>query len=218
MGITTRNFGPDRSFDGVDLTGPYSFQSEIYITKYSATGFDFTTTRSGNVYTGSYIGSLDYLSFTTLPKTLEDLLLSNANSPFSSYVIFKNGVLESTASSSSPLSLSSWIYSNADLKNLTIFNSGDDVFYSSTNNQLSDSTDLAYGYGGNDVYHANHNKLASDDVFYGGTDVDLAVLSGQSSHYTIGAGLVWDGINNTPNNLTGFTIKDNTNVLAPIEN
>ena len=191
-------------------------QAQINITNYSATEIDFSVTLKGVVTTAIVIGSFDFSSFTTPPKTLADLVSSNASLLLSSSTTYANGELDTITASSSPLSLSAWVYSDTSLANLNSFYSGNDAFYSSTNNKVTDYSDDVYGYAGNDTYYDNHNVLTYNDSYYGGAGLDKAVLPGKYTNYTITAGSVWDNINKNTN-LSGFTITDNTKTYNTLQ-
>ena len=202
---------------GVDDDGSISLiQAQTNITNYSATEIVFSVTQKGVVSTAIATGSFDFSSFTTPPKTLADLVSSNASLLLSSSTTYANGELDTITASTSPLGLSFWIYSDTSLANLNSLYSGNDAFYSSTNNTTSANSDNVYGYAGNDTYYDNHLLTTYHDTFYGGTGLDTAVLPGKYTNYTIKAGSVWDNINKN-NDLTGFTITDNTKAYNTLQ-
>lgn len=208
MSITIKAFDNYDVHTDVNDESVSLIQAQINITNYSATEIDFSMTLKV-VTTAIATGSFDFSLFTTPPKTLADLVSSNASLLFSSLTEYENGVLERITASTSPLGVSAWVYSDTSLANLNSLYSGNDAFYSSTNNKVTDYSDDVYGYAGNDTYYDNHNVLTYNDYYYGGIGLDTAVLLGKYTNYKITAGPVWDKINKN-NGLTGFTITDNT--------
>ena len=115
MSITIKASNQGNIYTAVSSQSMLSQQSQIIVTNYSSTEIDFSLTKSGIEITAIVKGSFDFSSFTTPPKTLADLLSSNANLLASSQTVYKGGVLTETTSSSSPMSLSAWIYSDSSL-------------------------------------------------------------------------------------------------------
>ena len=217
MSITIKAYNQDNIYTAVSSQSMLSQQFQIIVTNYSSTEIDFSLTQSGIEITAIATGSFDFSLFKAPPKTLADLLSSNANLLASSQTVYKSGVLTETTSSSSPLSLGTWVSSNnTNLTSLNSLYTGNDAFYSSTNNIVTDGSDTVYGYGGNDTYYDSHLLRANDDIFYGGAGLDTAVLLGKYTNYKITAGPVWDNINKN-NGLTGFTITDNTKTYNTLD-
>ncbi len=222
MSITLQLYNTDSLYsgisNGVDVNSIAYKQSQVNISSYSATEMGGNYTGSNGVPVTIILnGSFDISAFTTTPKTLADLLSSNASLLINSYTQYAaGGALKETFLSSSPVSLSSMVYSGTSLTNIQNFYSGNDVFYSSTNNTTSTNPDVVYGYAGNDTYNANHLLMTYDDLFYGESGTDTAVLPGKYASYTINAGAVWDEINQK-NNLIGFTIEDNTKTYNTLQ-
>jgi hypothetical protein len=210
MGITLKKFNEHSVDTTVSDSGISTQLSLINITNLTSIEIDGSLTQpDGTTFTFVVSGSFDISSFKTPPKTLADLLLSNANLFVNTYSSNEDGLLNAQYSSTSPVSLSTFVYSNTSLTNLNSYYSGNDVFYSCTNNVTLGSNDTVYGYGGNDTYHDNHLLISRNDLFYGGEGTDTGVLPGKYTNYTIKAGAVWDDINKNTD-LTGFTITDNT--------
>ena len=199
MSITIKASNQGNIYTAVSSQSMLSQQTQIIVTNYSSTDIDFSLTKSGIEITVIVKGSFDFSSFTTPPKTLADLISSNASLLLSSLTTYANGELGTITASTSPLSLSAWIYSDSSLAILNSLYSGNDAFYSSTNNIVTDYSDEVYGYAGNDTYYDNHLLTTYHDTFYGGTGLDTAVLPGKYTNYTITAGSVWDNINKNTN-------------------
>ena len=223
MSITMQRYNTDSLEDGisngVDVNSIANRQSQVSISSYSATKIDGNFTGSNGVPNTIILnGIFDISAFTTTPKTLADLLSSNASLLINSYNQYEAGTLKETFLSSSPVSLSSIVYSDTSLTNIQNFYSGNDVFYSSTNNTISTNADLVYGYAGNDTYYDNHLLMTYNDFFYGGSGsgTDTAVLPGKYASYKINAGPVWDNIKQN-SNLIGFTIVDNTKTYNTLQ-
>jgi len=216
LSITIKASNQGNIYTAVSSQSMLSQQTQIIVTNYSSTDIDFSLTKSGIEITVIVKGSFDFSSFTTPPKTLADLISSNASLLLSSLTTYANGELGTITASTSPLSLSAWIYSDSSLAILNSLYSGNDAFYSSTNNIVTDYSDEVYGYAGNDTYYDNHLLTTYHDTFYGGTGLDTAVLPGKYTNYTITAGSVWDNINKNTN-LSGFTITDNTKTYNTLQ-
>jgi len=217
MGITLKKFNEHSVDTTVSDSGISTKLSLINITNLTSIEINGSATQpDGTTVTFVVSGNFDISSFKTPPKTLADLLSSNANLFINTYTMNEDGLLNAQYSSSSPVSLSTFVYSDTSLTNLNSFYSGNDVFYSCTNNVTSGSNDTVYGYGGNDSYHDNHLLISRNDLFYGGEGTDTGVLPGKYTNYTIKAGSVWDDINKNTD-LTGFTITDSTKTYNTLQ-
>ena len=220
MSITLQKYNEDSIGNDVDNSNNNvaNHTSTVIITSFSSTEGGATYTASdGTIKTVIIKGSFDVSAFKTPPKTLADALASNASLLMSSFTEYdNNGVIDETVSSSSPISLSTFINKSTSLANLNSYYSGNDGFYSSTNNKKSGSSDTVYGYGGNDTYYENHLLTTYNDLFYGGAGTDKIILPSKYVNYTIKAGQVWDHINQKTG-LSGFTITDNTKTYNTVQ-
>ena len=224
MSVTYRDYKDHGSSTYVDPGNTPTDPTKVNVSKLTATVIEYTATEGGITFTVALSGSIDLSQLNTPLITMADVNAAMANSSLTgianSFVVTIGGAYAITQTFSPGLSLPvlSKFADGNSLATYTSVLSGNDVYYtSSTATPSGGAWNGVYLYGGNDTYYQNHVLMTYNDIFYGGDGVDTAVLPGKASNYKIQAGNVWDSLKKVNNNLSGFTIADNTKAANTLQ-